>query len=558
MSTPPGHDPTSPVGAPAVTATAAPAAPPPPAVPPTGGPSFAERPAVASTPPRLGPPPPPEVVVPPLPGTAPWRLLVVAAVVGAAAATLLVAPRPGLGVPLVALALTAATRGVPGRSLDRVGAVLWALAVALTGVAAVRASGWLVSLCLIVAAVVAGLAVTRARTWPGVVLALPTFTAVALRALPWAAWTTRGRRLPGLGSYGRGAALGLTTAAVVGGLLASADPAYAHLLGALLPSDPVDLVLRVTVGVAVAAVALGVGAAVAGPTQWRPARPGRRAAHRAEWVLPLALVGLVLLLWVAVQAARLFGLEDPSVTPAGDTYSSRARLGFGQLVAVTLVVLALLSWAARRADDDVDRPVLAGLGGAHVVLGEVVVASALQRMWAYDEAYGLTVLRLVVAATEVWLGLVLAGAGLAWLLRRTSVLALAVPVAGAAWLLVLALAGPDALVARWDVDRALRPAGPGDVAELRFADGSEASVDRRMDVAYLAGLSDDAVPELARLPEPWRTCVFEARRPVPVDDPWYGWNWARSRAAAVPGIVDEQNAASRFNPLRPSASPCRS
>ena len=56
-------------------------------------------------------------------------------------------------------------------------------------------------------------------------------------------------------------------------------------------------------------------------------------------------------------------------------------------------------------------------------------------------------------ATEIWLGLVLVGCAAAWAIRRTPALALAVPATGAAWLLVLALAGPDALVARWDVER---------------------------------------------------------------------------------------------------------
>ncbi len=492
-------------------------------------------------PPRLGPPPPPTVALPPLTGAAPRRLLGTAAAVGAVAALLLVAPRPGLGVLLVALALTAATRAVPGRSLDRTGAALWVLALGLTGVAAVRASEWLVWLCLLVAAVVAALAVTRARTWPGVVLALPALVASAGRALPWAGTVvTRQVRPAGLGSYGRGAALGLATAAVVGGLLASADPTYADLLGRLLPSDVGDLPLRAVAAVTVAVAVLGVGAALAAPARWRPPRPGRPAVHRAEWVLPLAIVAIVLLLWVAVQAARLFGLEDPAVTPAGDTYASRARLGFGQLVVVTLVLLALLSWAARRADarDRGERRLLALLGGAHVLLGEVVVASALQRMWDYDQAYGLTVLRLVVAATEIWLGLVLAGAGLAWLTRRTRVLALAVPVAGAAWLLVLALAGPDALVARWDVDRFARTG--------------------RIDVDYLASLSDDAVPAFAALDPATRACVLERRTPVPVDDPWYGWNLARSRAAAVPGVVTADDTGAYVTPRRPPASPCPS
>jgi Domain of unknown function (DUF4173) len=150
-----------------------------------------------------------------------------------------------------------------------------------------------------------------------------------------------------------------------------------------------------------------------------------------------------------------------------------------------------------------------------VALGLVVVASALQRI-----------------------GSVLAGCAAAWAVRRTKVLVLAVPVIGAAWLLVLALAGPDAVVARWDVERYEHTG--------------------RIDVYYLADLSEDAVPALADLPEPVRSCVPAARLPVQDDDPWYGWNLARRRAAAVPGVVVGGPVAGSVSPRWPSASPCPS
>jgi|1186.fasta_scaffold58294_2 CheY-like chemotaxis protein len=113
----------------------------------------------------------------------------------------------------------------------------------------------------------------------------------------------------------------------------------------------------------------------------------------------------------------------------------------------------------------------------------------------------------------------------------SAVAAVAVPVSGVAWLLVLALAGPDGVVAPRDVDRYQQTG--------------------QLDVYYLADLSEDAVPALADLPEPVRGCVLAARMPVPGDDPWYGWNLARSRAAAVPGV-------NPVSPRWPPASPCPS
>jgi hypothetical protein len=60
--------------------------------------------------------------------------------------------------------------------------------------------------------------------------------------------------------------------------------------------------------------------------------------------------------------------------------------------------------------------------------------------------------------------------------------------------------------------------------------------DGHLDGAYLAGLSDDAVPALNRLPEPERSCLIRAvtggldhRRP----EPWYAYTVGYDRAAAI-------------------------
>jgi hypothetical protein len=53
-----------------------------------------------------------------------------------------------------------------------------------------------------------------------------------------------------------------------------------------------------------------------------------------------------------------------------------------------------------------------------------------------------------------------------------------------------------------------------------------------IDIAYLSGLSADAVPALMRLPEPLRTCALES---IYLDvwgnlDEWRQWNYGRERA----------------------------
>ena len=57
----------------------------------------------------------------------------------------------------------------------------------------------------------------------------------------------------------------------------------------------------------------------------------------------------------------------------------------------------------------------------------------------------------------------------------------------------------------------------------------------RIDWAYLAGLSDDAAPALARLPEHYRACVVGD---APTTDDWLEWNLGRARAAETPQRPD--------------------
>ena len=451
-----------------------------------------------------------------LPPSLPARLALTAAAVGVLAATVLVPPRPGVGVPLVALAGSAALVAVPGRRLGRRDSALALLAVLLTGVAALRASGWLVGLCLAAAAVLLAMALTRPRTWIATLLAVPVFGGLAVHAGGWAVRSAgRVRRPAASGAWARGLLAGVAAAAVVGGLLASADPVFGRVFTALLPADPWSGVVRVLAGLLVAGGVLGIGAALAAPPEWA-AREGLAPAprHPAEWVVPLALVDAVLALWVAVKAAVLFGLRDPRLTPAGDTYASRVHQGFGQLVGVTLVVIALLAWASRRAGDGpAGCRVLAATGGAQVVLGLVVVGSALQRLWQYDQAYGWAVLRWQVGAVEVWLGLVLVGCALVWVVRRTGMLPAALRGAAAGW-----PCSPS------------RSPTPSSWWRAGTSSGSRAP----------AGSTSPTCASCPTTPSPrstgWRSLpVVRPRlmRATVRADPWYGWNLARSRAVGI-------------------------
>lgn len=138
-------------------------------------------------------------------------------------------------------------------------------------------------------------------------------------------------------------------------------------------------------------------------------------------------------------------------------------------------------------------------------------------------------LRLDAGVFELWLGAVILLTGLTWLAHRTAVVPRLVVGSAAVVLLGLGLAGPDAVVASWNVDRFQRTG--------------------KVDLDYLRQLSDDAVPALSRLPEPQRRCVLGPRQVTPW--PWYAANVSRLRAQAVMRTLD-------YPPERGTPDGCRS
>jgi hypothetical protein len=429
--------------------------------------------------------------------------------------------------------------------------VLGALAVGLSVVPAVRDSEWLVFLCLLAATCLGIAAVLDARNWVSVVGCVLAFPIGVLLSIPWLQRAARQWRRPSTGAAGDGAddkdgaaraaeaaaraaatrrrrtawvngvVVGGIAALVVGALLASADAAFAHLVDVVVPDLSWDVDLgtvpaRAVTFLVLVGVVVGGAYCVLSRVTWvsvQAARPSPAATgHAAAWLTPLVLVGSVIGLFLALQATMLFGGADVVLRGTGISHASRAREGFGQLFLVTLIVLGLLAWTGRQAGRDDDaatasrhRRMFAVAGGVLTVMTLVLAGSALRRLWLYQEQYGWTVARIFAGSLELWIAFVLLAVAAAWLLRRVDVVPrLVIGSAGAA-LLALALAGPDGMAARWNVDR--------------FADTG------RIDTEYLSMLSADAVPALDRLPEPQRWCVLHGREIT--DDGWTTWNLAR-------------------------------
>ncbi|MBX3285912.1 MAG: DUF4173 domain-containing protein [Actinobacteria bacterium] len=268
----------------------------------------------------------------------------------------------------------------------------------------------------------------------------------------------------------RGIALSLPVVAVIGLLLADADPIFESWF---------DLPLLLGHGVLV-----GVGGwALLG--MWRVAN-----ARRPEADLPAppalgtteagVVLGALCALYAAFVAAQLVGVSSGSrhiLESQGLTYAEYAREGFFQLLwaaAITVVVLLCVRACTGRA-----RGALLWLSEAIVVLTLGVVASALRRLQLYEAAYGLTMLRLACTVVAVGIGAVFVLVGVAMARRDAAASGRLAPAVLAVALVFVAgwsLADPAALVAQRNLDRA--------------AHG------RPLDVAATVDLGPDAVPAI--------------------------------------------------------------
>jgi Domain of unknown function (DUF4173) len=414
------------------------------------------------------------------------------------AAAVIPAGPPGIGVVLVAVLIAAAARPRDARA-----AVFTALALALASFAAARDAGWVVAADLTAAWLTASVAAAGACV-RGLVAPV-----AALDDLPSVVPSRAGRLAPAL----RGAALGGFLVMPFGALFLAADAAFAE-LGSRIPfPSGQSLPLRAVIFAAVLVGALGLGlAARRHRTPVEPRPPARLSP--IEWAVPLAALVTLFAAFVAVQLAVLFAGHDHVLETAGLTYAEYAREGFWELLAaagLTLTVIAAaagLASAPRRRD----RILLRALLGTLCALTLIVIASALHRLHLYEDAYGLTRLRLAGEAVALWLGGAFLLVALAGLVRAVRARLADLAVAGTALaLLAFSLVDPDALIAKRNIE-----------------DWQETG---RLDVSYLSGLSADAVPALTRLPEPQRTeALLRLSAELDGSELWTSANLGRARA----------------------------
>jgi hypothetical protein len=357
---------------------------------------------------------------------------------------------------------------------------------------------------------VAGAVTAGASTFVGAV-------ALMQREVPWRE-LGRGMRGPRVAAVARGVGLGLPLLVVFGALFAAADAVFQNLLSSAVPNPPHAWWLHVTVAVAIAWMSAGLLRDLLATRESERVISPRTAAPRigaTELGVALAGVNLLFLAFVLVQLRYLFGGQGLVEARVGLTYAEYARHGFFELVVVAVLVLPrLLAVDAVLVGSRRQVRMVRSLSACLIVLVGVVMASALQRLWLYQQQFGLTELRIYATGVVLWLAVVFVWLGVTVLRDRRRLFAAGAIVAGFAATLCINVLNPDALIARTNLSRP------------------------QVDATYLATLSDDAVATLlARLP----TLDPSLRRPIAQallrrsseDDSWLSWNWSRDRTASL-------------------------
>jgi hypothetical protein len=284
----------------------------------------------------------------------------------------------------------------------------------------------------------------------------------------------------------RGVLLALPVVLVMAALLASADAIFSKQLAGLLDWFKIDklveLVYRAIYISFLAFILLGVYLHSLTESQdekllgqdkpWMPAF--------LDWTEAAIVLGSVVLLFaffVGIQFQYFFG-GQANIKLEGFTYADYARRGFGELVFVAVLSLLLflgLSTVTRRQNSAQKRS-FSGLGIALVALVAVMLVSAYQRLVLYEQAYGFSRLRTYTHVFMVWLGILLLATILLEIMGRMRSFALVFALVAVCVGLTTNLINVDGFIVRQNVARAVQ--------------GFE------LDSAYLASLSDDAVPPL--------------------------------------------------------------
>ena len=284
----------------------------------------------------------------------------------------------------------------------------------------------------------------------------------------------------------RGLLFAIPVVAVFAGLLSSADLVFAQRMDAFVEifrlENLPEYIFRGILILIIAYILLGVLLYAAQKSQdeklvgeEKPMLPPFLGFTESSIILGNVL--LLFMAFVVVQFQYFFG-GQVNINIEGYTYAEYARQGFGELVTVAVFSLFLflgLSSATRREQIG-QQKTFSALGITLVLLVLIMLVSAFRRLVLYESAYGFSRLRTYPHVFMIWLGALLVAVVILEILRRQRAFALAMTIAIVGFAATLNFLNVDAFIVQQNV--------------MRAAGGA------KLDMAYLATLSNDAVPAL--------------------------------------------------------------
>jgi hypothetical protein len=320
----------------------------------------------------------------------------------------------------------------------------------------------------------------------------------------------------------RGVLIAIPIAALLAGLLASADPVFASFFN--LNIDTGRLLLDVFFIAVSSLSAAGLLRLAASEPLYRIDGPAWRLGG-TEALVVLAVLDAVFAAFALAQVLAASGAAAGTLRSAGVTYSDYARSGFFQLLWVSGITLAVLFLFSRISRFSNRRNALAFmvLAECAIALTLMVDVVAFRRLSLYEEAYGFTMLRLYSHVFAVWVAVVflLLAADFIGLWSRRRWFMGAVVASALTVLLGLNFVNPEAVVVALNTNHA--------------------QTAHKIDGEYLGQLSSDATPALlasrASLDPVLRSQVEKvacagARA---YSAPPAAFNWSDAQAAAARG-----------------------
>ncbi len=243
---------------------------------------------------------------------------------------------------------------------------------------------------------------------------------------------------------------------------------------------------------------------------------------QTESQIVLTVINGVFLLYLLFQSVYLFGgqayLESSAIT-----YADYARSGFNELIWTALIAVGVLWLTKPHLASQGLKSWQARLGSSLIILVLVVLASAINRLWLYEQAYGFTVTRLLAYAFAAWLCSVLIIIFMQ-IVKQLPAIIVGPSLISSTVVIVIALnlLNPEAFIAQQNIQRYHQTG--------------------KIDLVHLASLSADATPALIPLLDDEDQLLAQSTAFYLQMDlnqyssvkgknqsSWQSWNWSRTQ-----------------------------